>query len=173
MILTQQQIDILTSKQHYDCSLVKQKWSYTILKEDVSPLGNILTFETPINISKFCLDSSIVIAAELPNVNMFGGASFLRLYSTQLGSILSHMLNKDCYVDQSCVFIEEQQASISLLNHVKESILFHIIFSTCFHKHVFELKMTQEEKTLFQEKAIDCFHHLVKSIFIETRRDNI
>ena len=172
MILTNEQVAILTNEQPYEGSLVKQEWSYSFLKDTMSPLGNILVFECPTTIGGVTLLKSLVIAVELPNVNMFGGVSFMRLYCTHLGSLLSQIMNKDCYVDESYIIVENNQTSISLINYVKESTLFNIIFSSESQENVFGLNLTPEEKMLFQEKAIDCFDHLTKSIFIETRRDN-
>lgn len=172
MILMNEQVGILTNNGPYECSLVKQKWSHSILRDDISPLGNILTFECPTNIGSLSLEKSLVLAAELPNVNMFGGVSFMRLYCTLIGSLLSQIIDKDCYVNESCIIVEDKQSSISLINHVKESTLFNIVFSTKFREDIFGLDLSPDNKLLFQEKSIQCFHHLTKSIFIETRRDN-
>jgi hypothetical protein len=74
------------------------------------------------------IEEGIVLAGELPNVNMYGAVCFQRLYATQLGSLLSVLTGKEYYVEDSCLFSEGLQMSISILNKVKDSVVFNMIF---------------------------------------------
>jgi hypothetical protein len=130
MILTNEQTKIIVSSQFYGCELIKQKWSYTLLGPEMSPLGNIIVFETPLKTGKLELENVLVFAVELPNTNSFGGVSFLRLYLAQLGSLLTEHLQKVCHIDQSNVFIENKQSSITISNTVKDS--FHFLTKSIF-----------------------------------------
>lgn len=171
MILTEEQTKLIVNSEYYGCELIKRPWSYTLLGAEMSPLGNIIVFESPLQTGKLELEKVMVVAAELPNTNSFGGVSFLRLYSTQVGSLLSHILQKECYVDGSNVFVEKQQASITITNRVKDSVLFHIIFSTGHSDGLYNLSLNEDSDKLFKTQIVDSFHFLTKSIFLETQRD--
>ena len=172
MNLTNEQTNQLTNNEPYNCSLVKHPWSYSIFGNETSPLGNIITFETPIQMGALQLDNVLVIAGELPNTNSFGGIAFLRLYSAQIGSLLSEVLGKNCHVDESSIFVENQQCSISVTNKIKDSFSFHLIFSTGEAEQLFNVKLEEEVKQQFRDKLVGSFHFLTKSIFLETQRDS-
>jgi hypothetical protein len=176
MILTQEQITQLTDEEGvYDCRLVAQQFAYKLLKENVSPLGDVFCFASPTRIGPLGLEDAVVLVGEIPNTDMFGATCFLRLYSTQLGSLLSVLTGKESYVEDSSIFIENKQASLTFLNRIKDSVVFHIVFPTlCYTEGVdfYTLDLEGQIMTEFKANAIECFKHMVKSIFIETRRDN-
>jgi Na+-transporting NADH:ubiquinone oxidoreductase subunit NqrA len=178
MIVTPEQLSqtsILTQEGVYDCCLIQQRFSYKLFGNSVSSLGDVITFRAPINIGPLFFENSIVIAAELPNASMFAGTCFARLYAAQLGSILSSMINEEYTVDESCIFSGEAQASLSMINQVKDSVLLHIVFplKEGNTKETFSCLKLDEEKLLgFEISAVEAFRQLTRSIFIETRRDN-
>lgn len=172
MNLNKEQTNQLTNNQPYNCSLVKHPWSYSVFGTETSPLGNIITFESPLEAGALKLDSVLIIAGELSNTNSFGGTAFLRLYSAQIGSLLSEVLGKNCHVDESSIFVENQQCSITITNKSKDSFLFHILFSTGNSDQLFNLILDTDAQQAFRNEAVNSFHFLTKSIFLETQRDN-
>ena len=175
MILSSERTSVLLNEYGvYEWVLTKRRWSHLFLADDLSPYGNIISFTAPLNIGEKLLSNVLVFASELPNVAMFGGVCFQRLFTAQIGSILCELIGKNCYVNESIVFIENQQSSISVANHVKNSTLFHNVFSLCEANRDVIYPISLEEKKLkaFQEKSIGAFHYLTKSIFLESQRDN-
>lgn len=172
MILNEQQTNQLTKNSPYDCELIKHQWAYSILREQTSPLGSILAFQTPLQMGTLALEKVLVITGELPNTNGFGGVSFLRLFSAQVGSLLSDILQKSCHVNESSIFVEQEQASITVTNRIKDSFLFHVIFSVGKSENLYDINLSEENMKRFQEQIVDSFHFLTKSIFLETQRDN-
>lgn len=172
MILTDQQSKQLTNNNPYDCSLIKRQWSFSIFNQDTSPLGNIIVFESEFQTEIFRLDKALIVAGELPNTNSFGGIAFLRLYCAQVGTILSEIIKKNCYVEESCIFVEQQQASISLTNDVKNFVLFNMIFSMSETNDLYTLNLEEQDNQTFKKHVVDSFHFLTKSIFLESQRDN-
>lgn len=177
MILTPEQISqtsILTKEGVYDCCLIQQRFSYKLFGNSVSSLGDVITFRAPINIGPLFFESSVIVAAELPNVSMFGGTCFARLYAAQLGSVLSSMTSEEYTVDESCIFAKETQASLSLINQVKDSVLLHLVFplKEGNTKDTFSCLNLDEKLIGFEISAVESFRQLTRSIFIETRRDN-
>lgn len=179
MILTNDQLllgKIVEEDGLYDCRLVMQQFSYRLLGEEVSPLGNIICFESPTAVGPLVMSNALVLAGELPNTSMFGAVCFQRLYATQLGSLFSLITGKEAYVDDSCIFTDGLQASVTLLNKVKDSVIFNIIFPIEMQTEGMDtfnmLALEEQHLADFKHNAIESFKHLTKSIFVETRRDN-
>ena len=173
MILTNEQTKVIVPSDYYKCELLKQKWSYTLLGSEMSPLGNIIAFESPLQAGNLNLDNVLVFAAELPNTGAFGGTSFLRLYLAQLGSLLTQHLQQVCNIEHNNIFIDNKQASIALSSTKKDSFLFHIIFSVKSEEQLACLNLDDNLRNEFKKQAVEAFHFLVKSIFLETQRDDI
>jgi len=175
MILTTEQTTSLLSEDGiYDWILNKRRWSHLLFGNETSAHGNIVSFTSPMNIGDKRLSKAVIFAAELPNVEMFGGVCFQRLLTAQAGSILCEIINKGCHVDESSVFVEKQQTSISVANHIKGSTLFHNVFSMCEQNNelLYPLVLTEDLLQTFQEKVIGAFHYLSRSAFLESQRDN-
>ena len=117
MILNEQQTSSITDEEQiYQCGLINKRFAHLFFGEDISPFGNIVVFESKARIGPLYLKRALVIGGELSNTNIFGGICLQRLYTTQLGSLLSVITGKECFVDEGCVFIEGAQASISITN---------------------------------------------------------
>ena len=177
MRLDEEQLKQITNENGiYDCWLIKQHFAYKFLQNEVSPLGDVFCFEAPVTVGPLNITKGLVLAGELPNTNMFGGVCFQRLYASQLGTLYSVMIGMDCYIEDSCIFTGTGvQASISLLNQVKDSVMFNIIFPFEVSNkdvvlHMFKLEDTHKGE--FINNAIESFKYLTRSIFTETRRDS-
>jgi hypothetical protein len=177
MKLNEEQLKQITdSNGVYNCCLLQQHFAYKFLLNEVSPHGDIFCFESPVVLGPLNMTKGLVLAGELPNTNMFGGVCFQRLYASQLGTLYSLMIGMDCYIEDSCIFTGEgTQASISILNQVKDSVIFNTIFPIeIVNKEVVFSKFQLEDtkKAEFVTNAIESFKYLTKSIFVETRRDS-
>lgn len=176
MNLTKEQISSITNPEGvYECGLITQQFAYGLLKDEVSPLGDIFCFNAPIRIGSLGMEEAIVLIGELPNMNMYGAVCFQRLFTTQLGSLLSVLTGKEYYVEDSCLLTEGLQVSISILNKVKDSAVFHMIFPIMMYNTLDKfgrLELDEQLAADFKHNAIESFKYLNKSIFIETRRDN-
>lgn len=174
MILTEQQIQAITNQEGiYHCSLIKHRFAHLFFGEDISPFGNIVVFESKAEIGQLPLEKALIVSGELPTTSMFGGVCFQRLYATQLGSLLSVIAGKDCFVDESCIFADGVQACLSVTNKIKDSVLFNMIFPIETSINEFsKLVLDDEKMEAFKTNCIESFKHLTKSIFIETQRDD-
>jgi hypothetical protein len=173
MILTQEDAkQLYLDQDYYDCSLVLKRFGYSFFEHNTQATGNILCFEAPTQIGTLLFKNALIFATELPNINMFGGVCFQRLYCSQLGSIFSVLTQKDSYLNDSVIFINDIQATIVITNRVKESILTHIIFPLeSDNKQLYHLDI-KEHLDNFKQQAVESFYQLTQSLFIETQRDN-
>lgn len=173
MILTDKQTAAFKAENEaYNGIFLKQNFGYKFFKADVSETGNIIVFESPIDMGMLNLPNSLVICGELFNANAFTGVTFCRLYMTQIGSILSQFTNNNWYLNSDCLFMEETQSSLSFVNEVKNSACFHIIIPL--EKNNLNLEpLPTEHITTIQEHLVTSFNFLVKDICLQTHRDNI
>ena len=167
--------DVVNNKSVYQCFLTKYKFGHALFKDKMSPLGNVITFTSPANIGPLGLNKALVVCGEIYNESLFGGVCFQRLFSAQIGSILTSLLKQDSYIDEGSIFIKDKQASITLINKLKEATGFHIIFSLDpDFERLYDLSTLSAEQVIqLQNSIIESFHYITKSIFIETQRDNI
>jgi hypothetical protein len=178
MILSKSEIDVITENGIYRCGLLTQQFAYKLLGENVSPLGNVFCFKAPCVLGQLHIEDSLILVGELPNCNMFGASCFQRLYASQLGTFLSELLGKSFYIHENSIFVEEQQVSISILNQIKDSVVFHLFFPTVLSTNVaqqlnlFQLKMKEDIEAEFKDSCVNAFNYLTRSIFLESRRDN-
>lgn len=171
MILTKEESQIFLNEANaYTGNLIKKRWSYHILKDNTSPIGNIIAFESPIQLGLLELTKALVLAIEIPNCNVFGSICFTRLYCAQLGSLLTEFFDLECFVDGNCHILNNKQCSLSFTSVVSEAALINIIISLCPNNQ--DILVPVDVGDDFKQKAIDSFHFLTRSIFIETQRDN-
>jgi hypothetical protein len=174
MKLTKEQIKLITNEGVYECLFTKQRFAISLF-DDPSPLGNVVCFEAPVKVGALNVKDAFVICGELPNTNVFGGVCFQRLYSAQLGSLLSTINSElQCHVEDNCVFINGKQASLVIVNMIKDSAIFHIIFPKVVDVEDFQpFELGKDQQELFEQHCVNCFEQLTRSVFLETRRDNI
>jgi hypothetical protein len=164
----------------YDCKLISQQFVCKILGDNISPLGNVICFESAVTVGPLGMTKALVLAGEILATNVFGASCFQRLYSAQLGTLLSIFTGKEAYLEESSILVDGQQASVVLLNQVKDSVIFHIIFPMEMHpsfsqlgiNEMFLLDLSSQNLEDFKTNAVNSFDYLIKNIFIETRRDN-
>lgn len=176
MILQKEELSqILREDGAYDCSLVRQLFAYKLIRDSVSPLGNVFCFEAPTIVGPLAFDSALVVAVEIPKIDAFGGVCFQRLYASQIGTLISMYTNQDCWLDQNCLFVNQDQASITILNQIKNSVVFNTIIPikhSLDNVNFYQLMLVPEKMTDFKQNVVECFKQLTENIFIETRRDN-
>ena len=176
MILTPEQAkQLYPDTEAYECTLVRRRFGYAVFGDTASPIGNAVCFEAPTAVGPLKIEKALVVAAEIPNANIFGGVCFQRLYSTMLGSFLSVITGGEFYVDEGCLFRESKQMSVVVVSRVKDSVLFHVIIPLEFNGEETELstlEIDEEHLNAFKNQAIEGFQHLIRSIYIETQRDN-
>lgn len=176
MILTSKQTQVVTNEEGvYECGLITQPFAYKLFFEQVSPLGDIVAFESPARIGPLGIEKALTFAIELPSIQSFGSICFLRLYAAQLGSLLSVITSKEYYVEDSSLFTDNNQASLTLSNQVKGHGLLNIVFPILTYSDSVSfdcLDLSEGLMSEFKNTAIESFRYLTNRIFIETRRDN-
>lgn len=175
MILNEEQTEqFLNGQQAYQCDLIRRRFAFELLQQNVSALGDVLIFEGPLKVGALELKNCLTICGELPNTNVFGGVCFQRLFSAQIGTSIAELLNTTCSVNENALFIDDKQTSLTIMNRLKDAFLFHIIIPLNNNKNdqlntlVIKEKEKKEQLKLTIEQG---FYFLTKSLFFETQRD--
>jgi hypothetical protein len=173
MILTPEETSILLSNKEYNGQLIEKQMGKRVFADTLSPLGNILCFQSPVNISGARISDALVFNAQLPFTNNFGGVCFQRLYTAQLGGILCEALDKNVTVDGYTLFLEENPVTITSQNKVQETFLFMIIIPLVANEHLSHVELSEEQTEIVKRAFVNCFYSLTESIFEQIQNDNI
>jgi hypothetical protein len=143
MIINREKLKEVTECNYYDGSVLKTRFAYKFFKKEVNRQGNIVAFVAPmvveanlidledsINKDYIYSDQAINLIIEIPDIDLFGGVCFQRLYNAQLGSLLcTKYLKTDGFVkgDDMMVVVDgvPKKASVSIAAHTNNAVLIH------------------------------------------------
>lgn len=185
MIITREQLKEASGSDYYCGKIIHEPFSYKFVKKSVTATGDIISFIAPmlvtdnlidledsINKDYIYSDMAMNFLIEIPNVDLFGGICFQRLFNAQLGSLLcSQYIKQSGYVDGDDIMIiegeEHKKCSVSIAAHKNNCVLIHtginiqagpkapsFAFSTELEE-VQAIKFLQEVETIFQNMTTD------------------
>jgi hypothetical protein len=144
MIITREKLKEVFGTDIYSGIQIHDRFAYKFFKQDVDPLGNIVSFIAPMEVTDNLIDledslnkdfiyseSAINFIIEIPNKNIWGGVLFQRLLNAQVGSLLcAKYLNVDGYVDGDDIMINTEdgakKASVSIAAEKNGAVLIHL-----------------------------------------------
>lgn len=144
MIITREQLKKVTGCDYYDGSVIHNRFAYKFFKKQCNPLGNIVSFIAPMEVTDNLIDledsinkdfiyseSAMNFIMEIPNHDIWGGVLFQRLLNAQVGSLLcSKYLQIDGYVDGDDIMINTpdgyKKASVSIAAQKNNAVLIHL-----------------------------------------------
>lgn len=173
MIFDNEQTRVFLGDKEYVGQLLEKQLGCKVFGEELSPLGNILCFEAPVNISGVKLPNALVFTAQLPFTNMFGGVCFQRLYTAQIGAIISQILDRNVAVNGYTLFLDQQPCTITSQNIVKETFLFTVILPLKKNGTLFHVDVNEDQKESIKKQLVDCFYSLTQNIFQQIQNDDI
>ena len=199
MLITREQLKETTGVDYYDGSIIHNRFAYKFFKKNVNPLGNIMAFVAPMEVTDNLIDledslnkdyiysdSAINFILELPQTqDLFAGVCFQRLFNAQVGSLLlTKYLKKEGSVsgDDILVFIgtnEEgstlaKKASVSIAAKKNDAVLIHLgINITAGDKapeFAYSTELKEDDLNAFIEDVFSIFYNLVSDTFVATTK---
>ena len=189
---------ILNNIPLYSGNLIHSSFAYSILREDVLAIGNIIAFRAPMEVTDNLVDledalekdyiysdDAINFCMELPNVDMFGAVCFQRLFNTQIANILSEIIGKhikmkgdDIMVqaehNQGGIVQQQGKASVSIACVRNGAALIHTgINITAGNKapaFAYSTKLTDDQANEFMNRVINTFYEITDNIFVATAK---
>jgi hypothetical protein len=189
MIITREQLKEITGAGFYDGAVLHNRFAYKFFKKQVNREGNIVAFVAPMEVTTNLIDledslnkdyiysdSAVNFIIEIPDISLFGGVCFQRLFNAQLGSLLcTKYLHTEGYVrgDDLMVKVDEniaKKASVSIAGCKDGAVLIHTgINITAGPKapdFAYSTNLTPEQAELFMKDALNVFYVLAHDIHV-------
>jgi hypothetical protein len=198
MVIDRKQLKVVTGSDIYDGSVIHNRFAYKFLRDKVQRTGDIVAFVAPMEVTDNLIDledsinndfiyseNAINFIMEIPDICLFGGVAFQRLFNTHIGSFMSRLLGMDVSVQGDDIFVREadnddvklpngKKASVSIATQVNNAVLIHTgvninagVRAPSFACSTFA---TPEEQQLIMEHGIALFHNMTKSMFKATTK---
>jgi len=191
---------ILENIKIYDGTYLHKRFAYDHFLDKTQPVGNIIAFRSPISVSIDKLvdkaniikeeglyaDDAINFCLEIPNISLFAGVCFQRIFNTCIGNILaSEFLKCDVEIDGAAIIIHKEieedgiiktrgKASVSDVVLVDSAVLIHTGINVTSGKKApataFSTKLTDDECIMLMRKGIEFFYGVLHEIFVETTK---
>jgi hypothetical protein len=144
MIINRDQLKEVFGEDLYGGVQIHDRFAYKFFKKGVSPLGNIVSFIAPMEVTANLIDLedslnkdyiysdlAMNFIMEIPNKDIWGGVLFQRLLNAQVGSLLCGKYLKTVgYVDGDDIMVGDdfnaKKASVSIAAEKNGAVLIHL-----------------------------------------------
>lgn len=199
MIITREKLNEVTGCDYYDGRVIHSRFAYKFFRDKVHPVGNIITFAAPAKVeNEFMIDLEDVLSKdfiysenmihfcyEIPNVNLWGGIAFQRLFNTYIGDLLAGIIKAPVEVEGDDIFIRKEfnnkgvviargKASVSIATEKNGAVLGHtginITAGSNAPSFAYSTNMSDAEVKEYQTKCVEIFYDTIYSIFVATTK---
>ena len=194
MIITREQLKEVTGSDYYCGKAIHDRFAYKFFKKEVLPTGNIVAFVAPMEVTDNLIDledsinkdyiyseSAINFIMEIPNIDLFGGVAFQRLFNAQVGSLLcSRYLNKPGFVDGDDIMVTEEgtdkpkKCSVSIAAKKNDAVLIHLGINIEAGNRApdfaYSTNMSSEQVENFMKDCCNIFYSITRDIFVATTK---
>lgn len=192
MIITREQLKEVFGEDLYGGVEIHDRFAYKFFKKDVNPLGNIVSFIAPMEVTANLIDLedslnkdyiysdlAMNFIMEIPNKNIWGGVLFQRLLNAQVGSLLcDKYLQTEGYVDGDDIMVkwgdEHKKASVSIAAEKNGAVLIHLGINIKAGKKApqfaFSTNLSEEIAYQFMSEVEGIFYSILKDVFVATTK---
>ena len=192
MIINREQLKEVTGCDYYDGSALHCRQAYKFFKKEVNPLGNIVSFIAPMEVTANLIDLedslnkdyiysdlAMNFIMEIPNKDIWGGVLFQRLLNAQVGSLLcSKYLNKEGYVDGDDIMIVtdkgDKKASVSIAAEKNGAVLIHLGINIDAGSRApdfaYSTELDEDQARNFMTDVEGIFYSILSDVFVATTK---
>jgi hypothetical protein len=192
MIINREQLKEVSGSDYYCGGILHNRFSYKFFRKNVNMAGDIVAFIAPMRVEENLIDledaisndfiysdSAMNLLIEIPNIDLFAGVCFQRLYNAQLGSLLcTKYLNKEGYVDGDDIMIKDgeefKKASVSIASKKNDAVLIHVGINieagSKAPSFAYSTHLSKEKANEFMAEAIAMFRSMITDIHIATTK---
>ena len=192
MIINREQLKEVTGCDYYDGSALHCRQAYKFFKKEVNPLGNIISFIAPMEVTANLIDLedslnkdyiysdlAMNFIMEIPNKDIWGGVLFQRLLNAQVGSLLcSKYLNKEGYVDGDDIMIVtdkgDKKASVSIAAEKNGAVLIHLGINIDAGSRApdfaYSTELDEDQARNFMTDVEGIFYSILSDVFVATTK---
>jgi hypothetical protein len=184
----------------YDGEMLSSRFAYKFFKDKVIRTGNIIAFRAPMRVEKEHMvdiqdlmdedyiysDDAINFLIEIPDIDLFGGVCFQRIFNSLIANILAERYLKcdiEIVGDDIIVHKEHEQggvvqtkgkASVSIAKKCNGAVLIHTGINIKAGKRApafaYSTNLTDEQAQEFMQRAVKVFYGLSHDAFVATTK---
>ena len=183
----------------YDGSLIHNRFAYEYFRKDVSPVGNIVAFRTPMEVKDNLIDledtftddfisskDAINFCWEIPNMCPLGAVAFQRLFNTAVAQIISEYIKLPITMKGDDLMVidkftgsdgeERDQGKVSVsITYSKDNVtLGHTAINIDAGKDApgfaYSSKLSDEDAESFMIKVCNYFNYEIRDQFVATTK---
>ena len=189
---------IIKNIEVYDGSHLCDRFAYDHFKDKTQRIGNIIAFRAPMKVeAEFMVDKedlvnndfiysedAINFCIEIPDVSLFAGVCFQRLFNGVLGNILaSKYLKADIEIDGDDIIVHKEfeqggivqqkgKASVSIAKECNGAVLIHTGINVKAGKRApafaYSTNLDDEQCNNFMVDIVNMYYGMVQDIFVAT-----
>lgn len=192
MIITREQLKEVFGEDLYGGVEIHDRFAYKFFKKEVNPLGNIVSFIAPMEVTANLIDLedslnkdyiysdlAVNFIMEIPDKDIWGGVLFQRLLNAQVGSLLcSKYLQTEGYVDGDDIMVkhgdEHKKASVSIAAQKNGAVLIHLGININAGERApqfaFSTNLSEEKAIEFIQDVENIFYSILQSVWVATTK---
>ena len=184
---------------NYDGSLIHSRFAYTFFKKRTLPIGNIVTFRSPMLVEADGMidhedvlqndfiysDDSINFCWEIPGLDAFGAVAWQRLFNTGIANVLQKYIKAPIEVDGDDLIVHKEftrggivqtkgKCSVSITYTKNGAALGHtginVFAGDKAPAFAYSTGLTDIEVKNFQETIIEMFYAMNDDMFLATTK---
>lgn len=183
----------------YDGDLIHRRFAYTFFKNRTLPIGNIVTFRSPMLVEADGMidhedvlkndfiysDDAINFCWEIPGLDSFGAVAWQRLFNTSLANILQPMIQAPIEVDGDDLIVHKEftrggivqpkgKCSVSITYTKDGAALGHTGINVRAGDRApafaYSTNLTDEQIKTFQDTVVEMFYAMNDDMFLATTK---
>ena len=192
MIINREQLKEVFGEDLYGGVEIHDRFAYKFFKKDVNPLGNIVSFIAPMEVTANLIDLedslnkdyiysdlAMNFIMEVPNKDIWGGVLFQRLLNAQVGSLLCEKyLKTEGYVDGDDIMVihgvEPKKASVSIAAQKNGAVLIHLGINlnagSRAPSFAYSTNLSEEQAYEFMSDVENIFYSILSDVFVATTK---
>jgi hypothetical protein len=192
MIINRNQLKEVFGEDLYGGVQIHDRFAYKFFKKEVNPLGNIVSFIAPMEVTANLIDledslnkdyiysdMAMNFIMEIPNKDIWGGVLFQRLLNAQVGSLLcSKYLQTEGYVDGDDIMVkwgdEHKKASVSIAAEKNGAVLIHLGININAGERApefaFSTNLSEDTAYKFMSEVENIFYSILQDVFVATTK---
>jgi hypothetical protein len=184
---------------NYDGNLIHNRFAYTFFKKRTLPIGNIVTFRSPMLVEADGMidhedvlqndfiysDDAINFCWEIPGLDSFGAVAWQRLFNTGIANILQNIIKAPIEVDGDDLIVHKEFSSGGIIQpkgKCSVSITYTKDGAALGHTGInvragdkapsfaYSTNMSDEQVKMLQDTAIEMFYAMNDDIFLATTK---
>lgn len=183
---------------NYDGSLIHNRFAYKFFREKTLRSGNIVAFIGPMEVTTNLIDledalekdyiyseKAINFCWEIPDIDLFGGVAFQRLFNTAIANILHKHIKAPIEMKGDDIIVHKEftqggitqlkgKASVSIATHKNGAVMGHtginIVAGKKAPAFAYSTNLTPEQQQEFIQEVVNRFYEMTDSIFLATTK---